>query len=104
MKKFGLFLLFCATFLFAKEPQDIVDTNCSTCHGTMMEKACFGVSKIPNTLSEQTILEALSEYKEGKRNTYSMGGAMTARTNMLSDEEIKALASYVHELGKKASQ
>ncbi len=101
MKKFILFLMLLSTVLFAKEPKEIVDTNCSSCHGAMMEKACFGVSKIPNSLSAQTILEALTEYKNGTRNNYKMGGAMTARTNMLSDEEIKALSIYVHELGKK---
>ncbi|WP_072682409.1 c-type cytochrome [Arcobacter sp. LA11] len=101
MKKIILFLCVLSLSLFAKEVQEIIATNCSTCHGTQMEKECFGVSKIPNTFDSDTLYKVLNEYKEGKRNQYSMGGVMTARVKDLSDDDIKALSIYVHKLGKK---
>lgn len=101
LKKLVLLVFLFSLTLFAREPQEIINTICSTCHGFNMEKKCFSVSEIPNTLSSSYILEALTKYRAGKKNDYRMGSTMTAETSTLTDEEIKALSIYVKALGKK---
>ncbi|QKJ23508.1 c-type cytochrome [Poseidonibacter lekithochrous] len=104
MKKLILLFLILYSSILAREPQEIIDTICSTCHGFTMEKSCFGVSEIPNTLSSSYILESLTAYRAGKKSDYRMGSTMTAETSTLSDDEIKALSIYVKALGKKKSK
>lgn len=101
MKKIVLFLLLMLSSLFSREPQEIIDTICSTCHGFNMEKPCFGVSEIPNQLSSSYIKEALMAYRAGKKNDYRMGSTMEVQTNTLTNDEIVALSIYVKALGKK---
>lgn len=101
MKKFILFFLILGISLFAREPQEIIDNICSTCHGINMEKKGFGVSEAPNTLSSSYILRALTKYREGTKSDYGMGPTMTTQTSTLTDDEIKALSIYVKALGKK---
>ncbi len=101
MKKLILFLLMITTFLFSREPQEIINTICSTCHGFNMEKSCFSVSEIPNTLSSSYIKESLFAYRDGKKSDYRMGSTMTAQTNTLTNEEIIALSIHIKALGKK---
>lgn len=104
MKKLILLFLILYSSILAREPQEIIDTICSTCHGFNMEKSCFGVSEIPNTLSSSYILESLTAYRAGKKSDYRMGSTMTAETITLSDDEIKALSIYVKALGKKKKE
>ncbi len=95
MKKTFLFLFLLISSLFAREAKEIINSSCHACHGSKMEKAGFGVSKIPNILSSNYILEALRDYKLGKKNDYKMGIVMTNQLKSLSDEELKALAKYI---------
>ena len=104
MRKIIIILFFSILSLFAREPQDIIDTNCSTCHGFSMEKSCFSVSEIPNQLSSSYIKESLFAYRAGKKSDYRMGATMKAQTNTLTDEEIVALSIYVKALGKKKTE
>lgn len=101
MKKCILFLVLFTSTLFAREPQEIIDTNCSTCHGFNMEKSCFSVSEIPNQLSSSYIKESLFAYRAGKKSDYRMGGTMEVQTSTLTDGEIVALSIYIKALGKK---
>ena len=100
MKKTVLFLLTISALLFAREPQEIIDNICSTCHGLNMEKKGFGVSEPPNTLSSSYILSALTKYRAGTKSDYGQGSTMTDQTSTLTDKEIKALSIYVKALGK----
>ncbi len=104
MKKLVLLIFLFTLTLLARQPQEIIDTICSTCHGFNMEKKCFSVSEIPNTLSSSYILEALTQYRAGKKSDYRMGSTMTAETSTLTDEEIKALSIYVKALGQKKKE
>lgn len=104
MKNMILFLLTISTFIFAREPQVIIDSICSTCHGLNMEKKCFGVSEIPNTLSTSYISEALTAYRAGGKSDYRMGDTMKEQTSTLTDDEIKALSIYIKALGKKKNK
>lgn len=101
MKKIVFFLLVGITSIFAREPQEIIDNICSTCHGINMEKKGFGVSEPPNSLSSSYILRSLTKYRAGTKSDYGQGPTMTTQTSTLTDEEIKALSIYVKALGKK---
>lgn len=81
--------------LLAKDAKSIVESVCYACHGEKMELSCYGVTEITNTLSKETILEALREYKSGKRNKYGMGNVMKAQIHPLNDDELKALSKYI---------
>jgi cytochrome c553 len=101
MKKIVVFLLVITSFLFAREPQEIIDSICSSCHGFNMEKRGYGVSEPPRGLSSSYILSALTKYKKGKKSDYGQGRTMSEQTSTLTVEEIKALSIYIKALGKK---
>ena len=64
--------------------------SCATCHGRTAEKPAMGKSKIINQMSQEEILNALMDRKNGKVH----GGGNTAKQK-LSDEEVKILAAYL---------
>ena len=69
--------------------------SCATCHGKTAEKPAMGKSKVANQMSQEEILTALMDRKNGKVN--GVGNAVKQR---LSDEEIKLLAEYLPTLKK----
>lgn len=52
--------------------------SCATCHGKTAEKPAMGKSKIINQMSQEEILNALMDRKNGKVN----GGGNTAQTEI----------------------
>ena len=95
MKKLILVLCFLSTLLFASKPQSIISSVCYNCHGDKMQLSCFGVTKVVNTMEENSIKDALLAYKDGSRDSYGMGNMMQSQIGGLSIEEIKSLAKYI---------
>ena len=60
-----------------------------------MGKRCYGVSKIPNELNQDTIIDALRAYKLGSRSIYGMGEVMKSQLMSLSDDDLKKLSRYI---------
>jgi len=81
--------------VFASEEKEIIASSCYACHGDNMGKSCYGVSKIPNVLNQDTILKTLKAYKKGTLNTYGMGEVMKSQLMSLSDNELKSLSAYI---------
>ena len=95
MKKVIVILCFLTSLVFAREAQSIVESVCYACHGEKMELSCYGVSQIPNTLNEVTILTALKAYKNGSKSDYGMGDVMQSQVGGLSHLDLEALAKYI---------
>ena len=76
---------------------DIYKSACITCHGANAEKIALGKSKVLATLSEEQIISDMMGYKAG-----TFGGQMKAImlpiASKLSDNDIKAVATYVQTL------
>jgi len=81
--------------VFANEAKDIIASSCYACHGDNMEKSCYGVSKIPNILNQDTIIKTLRAYRKGTLNTYGMGEVMKSQLMSFNDEQLKSLSVYI---------
>lgn len=69
--------------------------KCASCHGLKAEKKALGKSMIINKMSEEEIIEAIKNYKSGKRNMRGMGIIMKGQTATLNENDFKSLASYI---------
>ena len=102
-RKKNLFIILSLTsYLFASssdnsnnKAREIIDSVCYACHGENMQQSCYGVTKIPNTLSSKNIYKTLIAYKQHNKNEYSMGRVMSQQVEKLSIEELKALSEYI---------
>ena len=73
--------------------------KCAGCHGASAEKVALGKSKVIANMSEDELNVALNGYKDG---TYggAMKGLMKGQVASFSQDDIKAVASYITTLKK----
>jgi cytochrome c553 len=98
MKKinFLLLLIILNTFsLFSKDIPKLFKDVCANCHGLKGEKN-DAFSAIGG-MDEAKIIESLKLYKSGG-DKYGMGVVMQGRVEDLSQDDMKALAKYIHSL------
>lgn len=100
MLKIVLISLLSFGYIFGATPQANIENVCSNCHGFWVHEGAFGVSKAPNTLSSEEILERLKGYKAGTLSQYGMGSTMTEQLASLKDEELVELSEYIPTLKK----
>ncbi len=72
--------------------------KCVSCHGDKAQNKALGKSEVIAGWDVAKLEEALKGYKAGTRNVHGMGGLMKGQVASLSDEDIKALAEYIHSL------
>jgi len=72
--------------------------KCVACHGADGKNKALNVSAVIAGQSASDIETKLQEYKAHKRNVTGMGATMSAQAASLSDEDIKALATYISAL------
>jgi len=95
MKKTILTLCLLMPYLFANDANTTITNQCSTCHGSKMERSAYGVSKKVNSLSKDEIISTLRAYKSGSKNSYGMGEVMKSQLNSLSDKQLTELADFI---------
>lgn len=96
MKKLAVFLaLVGATSLFA-DPA-VLFKKCASCHGAKAEKPALGKSQVIAGWDVAKIEGALKGYKDGSYGG-PMKGLMKGQVASLNDDQIKALAEYIHGL------
>ncbi|MBU0631439.1 c-type cytochrome [bacterium] len=76
---------------------ETIFSKCKSCHGNSAEKKALGTSQVIKGWDVAKIEKTLQGYKEG---TYGreMKNIMSAQAKVLSDEEIKKVAVYIHSL------
>lgn len=76
---------------------ETIFSKCKSCHGNSAEKHALGTSQIIKGWEIAKIEKTLKGYKDG---TYGreMKNIMSAQAKILSDEEIKKVAIYIHSL------
>ena len=94
MKKIALAMLFAGVSLMAADGKTL-SAKCAACHGASFEKAALGKSGIVKGQSEAAIEASLKAYKAGTQNKAGMGALMKGQVGAMSDEDIKAAASYI---------
>ena len=72
--------------------------KCVACHGVDGKNKALNVSAVIAGQSASDIETKLQEYKANKRNVAGMGATMSSQAVSLSDEDIKALATYISTL------
>ena len=72
--------------------------RCAACHGADGKTKALNVSAVIAGNSASDIESTLQEYKAGTRNVSGMGATMKSQVASLSDEDIKALATYISTL------
>jgi cytochrome c553 len=96
-------LAMCFTPLFAAEKANgeaIFKKYCVTCHGEKGEKHVAGKTAQISALPKDTIIQALKDYRSGKRSQHGMGQVMKSEVLKNTDAEINALAAYIVTLKK----
>jgi len=72
--------------------------KCAGCHGANGEKPALGKSEVIKGWDAAKAEEAINGYKAGTRNVHGMGGLMKGQVAALSDEDVKAVATYISTL------
>ena len=72
--------------------------KCAGCHGAKGEKKALGKSAVIAGQDAAKTVEQLKGYKAGTLNVHGMGGLMKGQVASYSDEDIKAVAEYIHGL------
>ena len=72
--------------------------KCAGCHGANGEKQALGKSEVIKGWDAAKVEEAINGYKAGTRNVHGMGGLMKGQVAALSDEDVKAVATYISTL------
>ena len=70
-------------------------TKCKSCHGADGKTKALGKSEVIAGQSAEDLTKKLTEYKAGTRNVAGMGTLMKGQVASMSDEDIKALATYI---------
>ena len=100
----ALILTVCASSVFAAPKANgeaIFKKYCVSCHGEKGEKHVAGKTAQISSLPKDTIVQALKDYRSGKRSQHGMGQVMKSEVLKNTDAEIEALASYIVTLNKK---
>ncbi len=72
--------------------------KCKSCHGADGKTKALGKSAIIAGQNADDLVKKLTEYKAGTRNVAGMGTLMKGQVGNMSDEDIKALATYISNL------
>ena len=72
--------------------------KCKSCHGADGKTKALGKSEVISGQSAEDLTKKLTEYKAGTRNVAGMGTLMKGQVGAMSDEDIKALATYISNL------
>ena len=72
--------------------------KCKSCHGADGKTKALGKSEIIAGQNADDLVKKLTEYKAGTRNVAGMGTLMKGQVASMSDEDIKALATYISNL------
>ena len=72
--------------------------KCKSCHGADGKTKALGKSEVIAGQSADELVKKLTEYKAGTRNVAGMGTLMKGQVGNMSDEDIKALATYISNL------
>ena len=72
--------------------------KCKSCHGADGKTKALGKSEVIAGQSADDLTKKLTEYKAGTRNVAGMGTLMKGQVGSMSDEDIKALATYISNL------
>lgn len=89
---------------FAEQKPDgeaIFKKYCVSCHGQKGEKHVAGKTAQISMLPKDAIVQALKDYRSGKRSKHGMGQVMKSEVLKNTDAEIEALASYIVTINKK---
>ncbi len=96
-------IVICFSPVFAVEKMSgeaIFKKYCVTCHGEKGEKHVAGKTAQISALSKDAIVQALKDYRSGKRSQHGMGQVMKSEVLKNTDAEINALAAYIVTLKK----
>jgi cytochrome c553 len=69
--------------------------KCAECHGSVGDKRALGKSAIIQGQKASKTYEQLKMYAMGERNQYGYGSLMKMQLISLSDNDIRALATYI---------
>ncbi len=94
MKKMAIAMLFAGSTLLMADGAAIF-TKCAACHGQKAEKAALGKSAVIQGMDEAKLEELIKGYKAGTLNQHGMGALMHGQVKDLSDDDIKAVATYI---------
>jgi cytochrome c553 len=96
MKKIALTLLVtgACTFAMAADGAELFK-KCTSCHGDKAQNKALGKSAVIQGQDAATTEKQIKAYKDGSLNQYGMGGLMKGQVATLSDDDIKAIATYV---------
>lgn len=83
-----------------KRAQEIFQ-RCQRCHGMKAQKAALTKSDIIARYSKNDLIEALTLYKQGKRDRHRFGFLMKGIIVDLSKDDIRILADYISNIQKK---
>jgi len=72
--------------------------KCKSCHGADGKTKALGKSEVIAGQNADDLVKKLTEYKAGTRNVAGMGTLMKGQVGSMSDEDIKALATYISNL------
>ena len=72
--------------------------KCKSCHGGDGKTKALGKSEVIAGQNADELAKKLTEYKAGTRNVAGMGTLMKGQVAPMSDEDIKALATYISNL------
>ncbi len=71
--------------------------KCAGCHGANGEKKALGKGKVITGMAAADVVTALNGYKDGSYGG-AMKGLMKGQVTGLSDDDIKALGTYIEGL------
>lgn len=69
--------------------------KCTGCHGQDGKTKALGKSEIISGRSEAYLVTAMNAYKAGTRDMSGMGALMKSQMDVVSNEDIKAIAVYL---------
>jgi cytochrome c553 len=76
----------------------VYNAKCSFCHGQNGELAGNGMTKAPNSMSEEELVDSLIGYSRDDDFGGSMRMIMSQYVDTLSKDEMKAVAKYIKSL------
>jgi len=85
--------------LMAGSAESIYQTKCASCHGKNAEKKALGHSNIIQGMDVDKFITLTKEFATGKKEAMPIAKIVKKQfIDRYSDEEIKEVAEYVHNL------